>query len=127
PLPSELRSDSPGACPICVMALESVMTAVPGTRTTYVCPMHPEIVRSEPGTCPICGMALEPQIVSLEEAENHARVSMPRRFWVSLLLTVPLLLLAMSEMLPGRPVQHAFSARLLTWVQVVFATPVRSE
>src|SRR5215475_8902198 len=124
PMHPEVRQEGPGACPRGGMALEPVMTAVPGTRTTYVCPMHPHIVRSEPGTCPICGMALEPQTVSLEEEANPELVDITRRFWVSLLLTVPLLLLAMSEMLPGRPVQHAFSARLLTWVQLVFATPV---
>jgi P-type Cu+ transporter len=124
PMHPEVRQEGPGACPRCGMALEPVMTAVPGTRTTYVCPMHPEIVRSELGTCPICGMALEPRTVSLEEEANPELVDMTRRFWVSLLLTVPLLLLAMSEMLPGQPVQHAFSARLLTWVQLIFATPV---
>ena len=86
--------------------------------------MHPEIVRDQPGTCPICGMALEPRTVSLEEEETPELADMTRRFWISLLLTVPLLLLAMSEMLPGRQVQHAFSARLLTWVKLVFATPV---
>ena len=124
PMHPEVRQERPGACPHCGMALEPVMTAVPGTRTTYVCPMHPEIVRAEPGTCPICGMALEPRTVSLEEEANPELVDMTRRFWISLLLTVPLLLLAMSEMLPGQPVQHALSARLLTWVQLVFATPV---
>ena len=124
PMHPEVRQDRPGACPHCGMALEPVMTAVPGTQTTYVCPMHPEIVRSEPGTCPICGMALEPRTVSLEEEANPELVDMTRRFWISLLLTAPLVLLAMSEMLPGQPVQHAFSARLLTWVQLVFATPV---
>src|SRR5215813_4142509 len=124
PMHPEVRQDRPGTCPICGMALEPYTLASPGTQTMYVCPMHPEIVRSEPGACPICGMALEPQVVSLEEEANPELVDMTRRFWVSLLLTVPLLLLAMSEMLPGRPVQHAFSARLLTWVQLVFATPV---
>jgi Cu+-exporting ATPase len=93
-------------------------------RTIYTCPMHPEIVRDEPGSCPICGMALEPRTVSLEEEANPELVDMTRRFWISLLLTVPLLLLAMSEMLPGQPVQHAFSAPLLTWLQLVLATPV---
>ena len=124
PMHPEVRQEGPGACPRCGMALEPVVAAVPGTRTTYVCPMHPEIVRSEPGTCPICGMALEPQTVSLEEEVNPELVDMTRRFWISLLLTVPPLLLAMSEMLPGRPVQHALSPRLLTWVQLIFATPV---
>jgi P-type Cu+ transporter len=124
PMHPEVRQDRPGACPICGMALEPVTTAIPQTRMTYVCPMHPEIVRSEPGTCPICGMALEPRTVSLEEEENPELTDMTRRFWISVILTVPLLLLAMSEMLPGQPVQHAFSARLLTWVQMIFATPV---
>jgi Cu+-exporting ATPase len=69
-------------------------------------------------------MALEPRTVNLEEEANPELIDMTRRFWISLLLTAPLLLLAMSEMLPGQPVQHALSARLLTWVQLVFATPV---
>jgi Cu+-exporting ATPase len=69
-------------------------------------------------------MALEPRTVSLEEEDNSELIDMTRRFWISVLLTVPLLLIAMSEMLPGQPVQHAFSARLLTWVQMLFATPV---
>ena len=120
PMHPEVRQERPGACPHCGMALEPMMTAVPGTRTTYVCPMHPEIVRAEPGTCPICGMALEPRTVSLEEDVNPELVDMTHRFWISLLLTAPLVLLAMSEMLPGQPVQHAFSARLLTWVQLVW-------
>src|ERR687888_275690 len=86
--------------------------------------MHPEVRQEGPGACPRCGMALEPQTVSLEEDATPELVDMTRRFWVSLLLTVPPLLLAMSEMLPGQPVQHVLSARLLTWVQLVFATPV---
>ena len=86
----------------------------PVAGTVYTCPMHPEVRQDGPGTCPICGMALEPQTVSLEEAASPELVDMTGRFWISLLLTVPLLLLAMSEMLPGRPVQHALSARLLT-------------
>jgi Cu+-exporting ATPase len=124
PMHPEVRQHGPGACPRCGMALEPVTTPAPVVRTTYTCPMHPEIVRDQPGTCPICGMALEPRTVSLEEEENPELADMTRRFWLSLGLTAPLLLLAMSEMLPGRPVQHALSARLLTWVQLVFATPV---
>ena len=124
PMHPEVRQDRPGACPMCGMALEPVTAAAPRTHTTYVCPMHPHIVRSEPGTCPICGMALEPHTVSLEEEANPELTDMTRRFWISVLLTVPLLVIAMSEMLPVQPVQHAFSARLLTWVQMLFATPV---
>jgi Cu+-exporting ATPase len=90
----------------------------------YTCPMHPEIVRDKPGACPICGMALEPRAVSGEEEVNPELVDMTRRFWISLILTTPLLLLAMSEMIPGQPLQHALSGRLLTWIQFLLATPV---
>src|SRR5438477_4563291 len=93
--------------------------SAPVAGTVYTCPMHPEVRQEGPGACPRCGMALEPQIVSLEEEANPELVDMTRRFWVSLLLTAPLLLLVMSEMLPGQPVQHALSTRLLTWVQCI--------
>ena len=84
--------------------------------------MHPEIVRDQPGSCPICGMALEPRTVSVEEEVNPELVDMTRRFWISLIFA-PLVVLAMSDMLPGRPVQHALSARLLAWIQLLGATP----
>jgi Cu+-exporting ATPase len=90
----------------------------------YTCPMHPEVVRAEPGACPICGMALEPRTGTVEEEVNPELLDMTRRFWVSLVLTLPVLLLAMSEMLPGQPMHQAFSARVLTWIQFAFATPV---
>jgi P-type Cu+ transporter len=119
----DVRQQGPGSCPQCGMALEPVTSTMPSTRTEYVCPMHPEIVRDEPGFCPICGMALEPRTVTGEEV-NPELVDMTRRFWLSLVLTLPLLLLAMSEMIPGQPVQHMLPARLLTWVQCALATPV---
>ena len=90
----------------------------------YTCPMHPEIIRDRPGSCPICGMALEPRTVTGEEGTSPELVQMTRRFWISLVLTAPILFLAMSEMIPGQPVQHMFSARLLTWIQLALATPV---
>lgn len=124
PMHPEIRQKEPGACPTCGMALESVTPSTFVAKTEYVCPMHPEIVRMEPGACPICGMALEPRTVTVAEEVNPELTDMTRRFWVSFGLTLPVLLLAMSEMLPGRPVQHALSARVLTWIQLAFATPV---
>jgi Cu+-exporting ATPase len=93
----------------------------PGTKWT--CPMHPEVVADQPGPCPICGMALEPLTVSLDE-ENPELRDMQRRFWISLILTLPVVLLGMSDLIPGQPVQHALSPGALTWVQLAFATPV---
>ncbi len=124
PMDPEVVQIGPGACPKCGMALEPMTPAFAATKTEYVCPMHPEIVRDEPGNCPICGMALEPRVVTLEEEENPELKEMKRRLWVSAALTIPVLLLAMSEMIPGQPVQHAVSPRWLTFIQLALATPV---
>ncbi|MGE0883762.1 MAG: heavy metal translocating P-type ATPase [Blastocatellales bacterium] len=124
PMDPEVRQIGPGACPKCGMALEPASFAAPATKTEYVCPMHPEIVRDEPGSCPICGMALEPREVTLEEAENPELVDMRRRFWISLAFTLPVFLLAMSEMIPGQPVQHALGHRFVTLIQFALSTPV---
>jgi len=86
--------------------------------------MHPEIVRPEPGSCPICGMALEPRTVTLEDEANPELIDMTRRFWVGVALSVPIVFFAMSEMIPGQPVQRSLSPHLLNWVQLVLATPV---
>jgi Cu+-exporting ATPase len=86
--------------------------------------MHPEIVRSTPGSCPICGMALEPRTVTLDGEENLELRDMSRRFWVSVILAAPVLFLAMADMIPGRPVGHLVSARAVTWLELMLATPV---
>ncbi|HEX8999179.1 MAG TPA: heavy metal translocating P-type ATPase [Blastocatellia bacterium] len=124
PMDPEVRQMGPGACPKCGMALEPATLAMPATKTEYVCPMHPEIVRDEPGSCPICGMALEPRVTTLAEEENPELKDMRRRFWISLALSLPVFLLAMSEMIPGQPVQHALGHRLVTWLQFALAAPV---
>ncbi|MBI3300969.1 MAG: copper-transporting ATPase, partial [Deltaproteobacteria bacterium] len=84
------------------------------TGNEYTCPMHPEVRQRGPGSCPICGMALEPRTATGEEEVNPELVAMTRRFWINLILTAPILFLAMLEMIPGQPVQRALSARLLT-------------
>ena len=97
----EIEQDHPGACPKCGMALEPDLSTTPQTRVEYTCPMHPEIVRPEPGSCPICGMALEPRTVVVEEGPNPELVDMTRRFWVAVLLGLPVFVLAMGDMLLG--------------------------
>lgn len=96
----------------------------PQSAPQYTCPMHPEIIRSEPGACPICGMALEPVAVSAEAEHNPELADMQRRFWVSLALTLPVFVIAMSEMIPGAPVHRALGAQRLSWLQLALATPV---
>jgi len=124
PMDPEVREAKPGPCPKCGMALELAAPSAPSIKTEYVCPMHPEIVRPEPGFCPICGMALELRTVSLEEEANPELVNMTRRFWTCLVLTAPIFLLAMSDMIPGQSVQRIVSPQLLNWLQLVLATPV---
>jgi Cu+-exporting ATPase len=100
------------------------MTVVPGEAVEYTCPMHPEIVRPEPGSCPICGMDLEPRTVTADEGPSPELRAMSRRFRASLVLTAPVFILAMSEMIPGQPVQRAVSDRVLGVIQFLLATPV---
>jgi Cu+-exporting ATPase len=90
----------------------------------YTCPMHPQVVRNAPGACPLCGMALEPRMVTAEKEENPELTSMRRRFWLGLALTIPVLVSAMGDTIPGRPLEHLASARFWTWFELVLATPV---
>src|SRR5262245_2424714 len=92
--------------------------------TEWTCPMHPEIVRSEPGSCPICGMALEPRTITLQDEGNPELDDMARRFWVGVALTLPALLLAMSEYLPGDLVGSVIRGSAMNWLQLALTTPV---
>src|SRR5216117_921081 len=123
PMCPEVRESNSGACPRCGMALEPE-APVTAKRVEYTCPMHPEIVRTGPGSCPICGMALERRTVSIAAEENPELRDMTRRFWISLALTLPLLGIAMADMLPGMPVQHALPGGWLPWIELLLATPV---
>jgi P-type Cu+ transporter len=124
PMHPEIRQDHPGACPKCGMALEPVAPRGPVSKTEYVCPMHPQIVRSQPGNCPICGMTLEPRVESASEETSPELADMTRRFWVSVALTLPLILIEMSDMIPGQPLQRVMLASLRTWLELALATPV---
>ncbi len=96
----------------------------PTTATgKWTCPMHPEVIEDGPGSCPFCGMALEPMTPSIEDEENPELTDMSRRFWVSLALSTPLLVVSMgamlpglSELLPGGGTRHM--------IELVLATPV---
>jgi P-type Cu+ transporter len=122
PMCAGVEADEPGSCPKCGMALER--NPVVAARVEYTCPMHPEVVQSEPGSCPICGMALEPRTGGATDRDNPELRDMSRRFWVSAALTVPVVVLAMGDMLPGRPVSALLSERARVLLELGFATPV---
>jgi P-type Cu+ transporter len=125
PMHPEVRQQGPGACPKCGMALEPVNAPQPTTSVEYTCPMHPEVVRSEPGSCPKCGMALEARSSGSSEKEQNPELrDMTRRFWISALFSVPLIFIAMGDLLPGRPVSALLSARGRTLAELALATPV---
>ncbi|MGH6675718.1 MAG: HAD-IC family P-type ATPase, partial [Xanthobacteraceae bacterium] len=94
----------------------------PASGTIYTCPMHPDVQQIGPGSCPICGMALEPAVAGSETPPNPELADMTRRFWIGLLLTLPVAALEMSGHaidLSGR-----ITPTLSNWLQLVFATPV---
>jgi Cu+-exporting ATPase len=88
----------------------------------YTCPMHPEIRQVGPGSCPICGMALEPLVVSAEATPNVELADMTRRFWIGLVITLPVLALEMGGHLTG--LMMVLSRQNSNWIQLVLATPV---
>ncbi len=118
-----IKSDKPGSCPKCGMALESSNPSVTQHKTIYTCPMHAEIAHDGPGTCPICGMNLEPKTIGTAEADDSELKNMSRRFWVALVLTIPVFLLAMVPMI-GMPLDQWLGAKWYSWLQLVLSTPV---
>ena len=96
--------------------------AKPGTL--YTCPMHPQIRQVGPGNCPICGMTLEPVKATAEVGENHELIDMTRRFWVGLLLTLPVFVLEMGGHIPALGLHDLVPPRISIWIQFVLSTPV---
>lgn len=123
PMCEGMEQDHPGTCPKCGMALEPEISLTPQV-TRYTCPMHPEVVAEDPGDCPICGMALEPVTQTLDEGENAELVSMTRRFWAGAVLSIPLVIIAMGDLLPGAPISKLAPASVLDWFELLLATPV---
>ena len=119
PMHPEVKSDGPGSCPKCGMALEPVVPIA--RKAQWTCPMHPEVVRDEPGSCPICGMALEP-VVPTGDDDGGELADMTRRMWVSAAFTVPVLLLAMGEAFVGDAVTDLFGDSL-NIVMLVLSSP----
>ncbi|HPE82664.1 MAG TPA: heavy metal translocating P-type ATPase [Aequorivita sp.] len=119
----EKTYDKPGDCPVCGMDLVEEVKTSSNSATEYTCPMHPEIVRDEPGPCPICGMDLVPKEVD-ESAENKTYKTLLNKFWIALAFTIPIFLIAMSEMIPNNPLYDIMPMKYWNWVQFGLSIPV---
>ena len=102
-------------------AQSAAAPAIKGAQ--YTCPMHPEVIRDEPGSCPICGMALEPVMPSLDDGPNPELIDFTRRFWVSAICSVPLLIITMGPMV-GLSVRAWIGEQTALWLEFLLATPV---
>jgi Cu+-exporting ATPase len=119
-----LNQTAAAPIPIAISRSQPVASVERTEKIEYTCPMHPQIVRDRPGSCPICGMALEPRTISAAEEVNPELVDMTRRFWISVVLTIPIFVIGMSDVIPGSPLERLASMHTLTWIQFALATPV---
>jgi Cu+-exporting ATPase len=91
----------------------------------YTCPMHPQIEQEQPGNCPICGMTLEPKTIGAGDEEEQKEIcSLSRKFWSALILTIPVLLIAMGHAIPGLHVDAMIPKQISKWIEFALATPV---
>jgi Cu2+-exporting ATPase len=119
----EKTYDKPGDCPVCGMDLVEEVKTSNSSATEYTCPMHPEVIRDEPGSCPICGMDLLPKEVD-ESAENKTYKSLLKKFWIAVVFTGPIFLIAMSEMISNNPLYDWMPMKYWNWVQFGLSLPV---
>ncbi|MCG2460982.1 heavy metal translocating P-type ATPase [Flavobacteriaceae bacterium F89] len=115
--------DKPGDCPVCGMDLVKEQSLAPSSETQYTCPMHPEIVKNEPGSCPICGMDLVPMEPDLS-VEEKTYQKLKKKLWWAAAFTLPIFLVAMSDMLPTNPFYELMPEKYWNWVQFGLSLPV---
>lgn len=113
----------PGDCPVCGMHLKKEEKAGE-SRTIYTCPMHPEIKQDHPGSCPKCGMTLVPEKGAETSEEEHAYRKMLKKFWIAMAFSVPVFIIAMSDLIPFLHLEAIASKKVWTWVQFILASPV---
>ncbi|QCW98743.1 copper-translocating P-type ATPase [Aggregatimonas sangjinii] len=115
--------DKPGDCPVCGMDLVEEQNLSATTSEQWTCPMHPEIIRDEPGSCPICGMDLVPMKPNLS-AEEKTLKKLLKKFWIAVAFTLPIFLIAMSEMLSNNPLYDLMEQKNWNWIQFALSIPV---
>ncbi len=115
--------DQPGDCPVCGMNLVEEQSLTTASKEQWTCPMHPEVVKDEPGSCPVCGMNLVPMEPGLS-AEEKTYNELSRKFWIAVAFTLPIFLIAMSEMIQDNPLYDLMDQKYWNWVQFGLSVPV---
>lgn len=113
--------DNPGNCPVCGMDLLKQPSIKKEVK--YTCPMHPEIIKDEPGSCPLCGMDLVPMGAN-EEEEDKTYEKLLFKFKIAAAFTIPIFIIAMTEMIPNNPLFKLMDLQYWNWVQLVLSMPV---
>lgn len=114
--------DKPGSCPVCGMNLEKIPELTP-VKIKYTCPMHPEVIKDGPGSCPICGMDLVP-MEPTDSEENKMYNDLVHKMKIAVICTVPVFIIAMSDMIPNNPLMKILSTENWNWVQLLLSLPV---
>ncbi|MBO3116410.1 cadmium-translocating P-type ATPase [Winogradskyella sp. DF17] len=115
--------DAPGDCPVCGMDLVEEQNLSTTSAEQWTCPMHPEIVKDEAGSCPICGMDLVPMEAD-SSAEEKTYKKLLKKFWIASVFTLPIFLIAMSEMLNNNPLYNIMEQKNWNWIQFALSIPV---
>jgi Cu2+-exporting ATPase len=119
----EKTYDKPGDCPVCGMDLIEEQSKGASSAEQWTCPMHPEIVKDKSGACPICGMDLVPLKADLSSEEKTYK-KLLRKFWIAVAFTLPIFLVAMSEMIPNNPLYSLLGQKYWNWIQFGLSIPV---
>lgn len=114
--------DKPGDCPVCGMDLIKE-AELASSKTMYTCPMHPEVIKEGPGSCPICGMDLVP-MEPTDSQENKVYNDLVRKMKIAVVCTVPIFIIAMSDMIPNNPIMKIMDLEKWNWVQLILSLPV---
>ncbi|WP_421812991.1 heavy metal translocating P-type ATPase [Flagellimonas sp.] len=115
--------DEPGDCPVCGMDLVEEQNTSSSSKQQWTCPMHPEVVEDGPGSCPKCGMELVPKEPEAS-AEEKTYKKLLKKFWIAVAFTLPIFLIAMSDMIPNNPLHELMAPKFWNWVQFALSLPV---
>ena len=115
--------DQPGDCPVCGMDLVEEQNLSLSSAEQWTCPMHPEIIKDEPGSCPLCGMDLVPLQPDLSAEEKNYQI-LSKKFWIATAFTLPIFIIAMSEMIPNNPLYEWMDLKTWNWIQFFLSLPV---